>query len=81
MLFLLAMEPLHMLFKKAQEVGLLKKPIPICDAFRSSLYADDATLFVNPSKEDLATTDFILQIFAKASRLVTNLQKTQYFSI
>jgi hypothetical protein len=75
------MESLHMLFKKSQELGLLKKLSPVFDAFRSSLYADDATLFINPLKQDLATTDFILQIFAEASGLVTNFQKTHYFPI
>jgi hypothetical protein len=44
--FLLAMEPLHMLFNKAQEMGLLKKLSSVCDAFRVLLYADDATLFL-----------------------------------
>jgi hypothetical protein len=40
------MEPLHMLFNKAQEMGLLKKLSSVCDAFRVLLYADDATLFL-----------------------------------
>jgi hypothetical protein len=53
MLFLLAMEPLHLLFKKAQECGLLGQLSPSCDACRVSLYADDAALFINPSKEEL----------------------------
>jgi hypothetical protein len=33
MLFLLAMEPLHMLFKKAQDVGLFQKLSPLYDTF------------------------------------------------
>jgi hypothetical protein len=53
MLFLLAMEPLHMLFKKAQDVGLLQKLSPLCDTFRVSLYADDAALFLNPDKKEM----------------------------
>jgi hypothetical protein len=43
------MEPLHMLFKKAQEVGLLKKLSHVCDTFRMSLYTDDVSMFINPS--------------------------------
>jgi hypothetical protein len=43
MLFFLAMEPLHRLFKKAREVGLLNKISRSCDNFRISIYADDAS--------------------------------------
>jgi hypothetical protein len=41
MLFLLAMEPLHRLFQKAQQLGLLENLNKACDTFRVSLYADD----------------------------------------
>jgi hypothetical protein len=81
MLFQLAMEPLQLLFRKAQEMGLLWKLHPICDAFRVSMNADDAALFLNPTKHDLDISDFILKIFSEASGLVTNLSKTQYFPI
>jgi hypothetical protein len=53
MLFLLAMEPLHMLLKKAQDAGLLQKLSPLCDTFKVSLYADDAALFLNPDKKEM----------------------------
>jgi hypothetical protein len=81
MLFLLVMEPLHILFKKAQEMGLLKKLSSVCDAFKVLLYADDATPFINPTKQDLTSTNFILHIFAEANGLITNLQKTNYYPI
>jgi hypothetical protein len=45
MLFLLVMEHLQLLYRKA---------------FRVSMYVDDATLFINPSNHDLQVTDFIL---------------------
>jgi hypothetical protein len=41
MLFLLVMEPLHRLFKKAQDLGLLGNRSSSCVTFRMSLYADD----------------------------------------
>jgi hypothetical protein len=81
MLFLLAMEPLNLLFKKAQECGLLGKLSSVCDMCRIFSYADDATLFINPTKDDLIVTYHILSIFAQASGLVTNMSKTQYFPI
>jgi retron-type reverse transcriptase len=50
MLFILAMDPLQRMLDKATHVGLLN-PIgaePI--KFRTSLYADDAALFVHPTR-------------------------------
>jgi hypothetical protein len=81
MLFLLAMEPLHMLFKKAQQANLLDKLNPVCDAFRVALYADDAAVFIKPNVVELKVTDHILQLFADASGLIANMSKTQYFPI
>jgi hypothetical protein len=81
MLFLLAIEPLHLLFRKAQEQGILKKLVSECDALRVSLYTDNATLFINPSEAELQVTNSILQIFAEASGLKTNLTKTQCYPI
>jgi hypothetical protein len=81
MLFLLAMEPLHRLFKRAQEVGLLSKVTRSCDNFRLSLYADAAALFIKPTSNELEATHCILDIFAGASGLKTNMEKTQFFPI
>jgi hypothetical protein len=81
MLFLLAMVPLHMLFKKAQDVGLLQKLSPLCDTFRVSLYADDVALFLNPDKKEMRVMEHMLKLFADASGLSTNLDKTQFFLI
>jgi hypothetical protein len=48
MLFFLAMEPLHRLFKRAQDWGLLKELSTGCDTFRISVYADDVAVFIRP---------------------------------
>jgi hypothetical protein len=76
MLFLLAMEPLQLLFKKVVQTQLITKLTPDCDSFRVSLYADAAALFLKPSRDDLNVMNCILQLFADATGLVTNLNKT-----
>jgi hypothetical protein len=53
MLFLLAMELLQLLFKKAQQLGALSI-LKNCDSnLRMSMYADYAAVFINPSPSDL----------------------------
>jgi hypothetical protein len=81
MMFLLAMESLHRLFLKAQEMGLLEVISKGCQAFRVSLYADDAAVFIKSTPEDLCVTNNILKFFAEASGLVTNMEKTQFYPI
>jgi hypothetical protein len=81
MLFLLAIEPLHMLFKAAQAIGVLDKLSHDCEMFRVSLYVDDAALFINPSAKDFQATIQILKIFVEASGLSTNMVKTRFFPI
>jgi hypothetical protein len=56
MLFLLAMEPLHMLFKAAQDAGVLDKLSLVCERFRVSLYVDDDAVFINPIAKDFQAT-------------------------
>jgi hypothetical protein len=48
-----AMEPLHRLFKKAQDIGLLDRVSKNYEKFRVSLYADTVALFIKPSRHDL----------------------------
>jgi hypothetical protein len=81
MLFLLAIEPLHLLFKKAQDQRILKKLPSVGDALKILLYADAAALFINPNEDDLHAINSILQFFVEASRLKTNLSKTQFYPI
>jgi hypothetical protein len=81
MLFLLAMEPLHLLFRKAHEVHLLQKLRPNCDTCKVSLYVDDATLFIRPNEQELHVVDTILQIFSDTFGLVTNMAKTHFYPI
>jgi hypothetical protein len=60
---------------------MLQRLAPICDAFRVSLHADDATLFINPSHSDLQATNFILIFFAEVNGLNANMAKTQFYPI
>jgi hypothetical protein len=81
MLFLFVIEPLHLLFKKAQENFLIQKLSPCCDTFRISMYADDASLFLNPIEKEMKVMEYIMNLFADASGLNTNMSKTQFFPI
>jgi hypothetical protein len=62
-------------------VGLLYKVSKGCEAFRISLYVDDATIFIKPSEKDLKVTNTILSIFAEANVLITNMDKTEFYPI
>lgn len=54
MLFLLAMEVLNALLAKAEGVGVLS-PLPCRGVrFRTSMYADDVIIFVNPTPTELS---------------------------
>jgi hypothetical protein len=81
MFFLLAMEPLHRLFQKARQCGLLGNLSQNYLRFRTSLYADDASIFIQPSPQEFRVSISILHFFAEASGLTTNLSKTEVFPI
>jgi hypothetical protein len=80
-LFLLAMEPLHISFKKAQDLGLVDSLSVSCDTFRMSLYADNVVAFINPTEKDMKTAVEIMNIFESASGLKANMNKTEWFPI
>lgn len=81
MLFILAMEPLHLIFKAAEEALILKKIDPRRQRFRCSFYADDVALFIPPEAQELTTVKNILHTFARISGLHTNPSKTEVFPI
>jgi retron-type reverse transcriptase len=49
LLFILAMEPLHRLIRRAHQMRLLTRLSEGIDEYRISMYADDAALFIAPS--------------------------------
>jgi hypothetical protein len=75
---MLAIELLHLLLKKAQEMELLGHLAKSCERFRISLYADDVALFIRPMQQDLQITQQILTIFTEASCLKINLEKPNF---
>jgi hypothetical protein len=81
MMFLLAMEPLHILFKKSQESELLDKVSKGCQSFSVSLYADDARVFIKLTEHERMVTSCILQLFSQASGLVSNMKKLSFYPI
>ena len=81
MLFILAIDPLQRILDLATRHGILS-PLPLTTAkLRTSLYADDAAIFINPSREELMAIKDILQAFGRASGLVTNLEKSSIHPI
>jgi hypothetical protein len=81
MLFILAMDPLQRVLDIATSQGLLQ-PIgadPI--KLRTSLYANDAALFLRPSQHDMTNLQHILQCFGEATGLFTNMQKSEMYPI
>jgi hypothetical protein len=81
MLFILAMDPLQRMLDLAIKHGIIS-PLPISAArWRITMYADDAAIFINPSKDDLETLKEILQIFGTSSGLHINIQKSSIHPI
>ena len=81
MLFILAMEPLQRLFELATRDGDLTPFTRSSAKLRLTLYADDAAIFLNPTKEDVQETMHILSCFGTASGLLTNINKSAVYPI
>lgn len=78
MLFVLVMEALNALIMQVDDFGLfssLQSPTIKC---RASLYDDDLVVFLRPSNRDLHLMRGILELFANASGLTTNISNFQF---
>ena len=76
LLFVLAIDPLHHLLNKATAQGHLQ---PICGSaptIRTSLYADDAAIFVKPTRGDVQFLASSLAAFGEVTGLHTNCTKS-----
>jgi len=81
MLFILAMDPLQRLLDLATQYGILTR-LPFTAAkWRTSMYADDAAIFINPIKEDVEDVKIILEAFGTFLGLHINLQKSSVHPI
>ena len=81
MLFILAMEPLHLMLQRATDQGLL---LPINNRrakLRISLFADDAAIFLNPTTEEVQAVRNILCSFGTVSGLITNMEKSAVYPV
>jgi hypothetical protein len=81
MMFVIVMEVLNGLFRKANELSLYHSLGVRENPFRMSLYGDDLAIFVSPLNQDLQPTRGILDIFQAASGLACNINKSQLVSI
>ena len=77
LLFVLAIDPLHHILRKATEQGHLHEIGGRAPTIRTSLYVDDAAIFVAPKKEDIDFLASTLDQFGMVTGLVTNCNKSQ----
>jgi hypothetical protein len=81
MLFILAIDPVQRILELATRQGILS-PLPLNTTnLRTSLYADAAAIFINPSRDEIVAVKDILHAFGCASGLVTNLEKSSIHPI
>jgi len=81
LLFILAMEPLQRMLDLATEQGLLSPIRNINAKIRTSLFADDAVIFLNPVGSEVQVVARILASFGVASSLITNTDKSAVYPI
>ena len=81
MFFILAMDPLQRLLDMATHQGILTPLPPVAAKWRTSMYADDAAIFINPIKEDVEAIQTILEAFGNFSVLHINLHKSSIHPI
>ena len=81
MLFILAIDPLQKMLDLATQNGILT-PMPLATAkLCTSLYANDAAIFLNPNRGELQAVKDMLQMFGEVTGLITNLEKSSIHPI
>jgi hypothetical protein len=78
LMFVLTMEALNALFQLAEERLLLTSLRSPKIQHRASLYADDLVIFLSSVVQDLRAVGMIMETFAGASGLHTNIHKCQF---
>jgi hypothetical protein len=76
LLFVIAIDPLTQLFEEATRLGLLTKLRGRGVVLRTSLYVDDAAVFVAPIKQDVQNLAAILQRFGTVGLCTNFLQSS-----
>ena len=81
LLFVLAIDLLQCLLHLATEAGILSRVTKARLRLRTSLYADDAIIFIKPDKGELESLAALLHLFGEATGLRTNIQKSSIVPI
>ena len=81
LLYIIAIDPLHKILDLASRKGLFHKICGRGVAVRTSLYSDDAAVFMAPIKKDIDNLATILHLFGNVTGLVTNFQKSSVVPI
>lgn len=81
MLFVMVMEAITALIKRADELQLFTPLGPGLIKQRASLYADDMAIFLKPEERDLELMRSLLDLFAASTGLRTNVDKCQFSPI
>jgi hypothetical protein len=76
LLFDIAIEQLQRILQVATEQGMLSRLPGKGAHFRTSLYADDAAIFIAPTYDDVSNLARILCNFGSVTGLVTNVEKS-----
>jgi hypothetical protein len=81
LLFVLAIDPLQAILDKSTENGDLHRLWGRATTLRTSLYANDAVIFMAPRKHDMEMPSRILKDFREVTGLLTNVQKSMVVPI
>jgi hypothetical protein len=81
LLFVIAIDMLTQILDQATTLGLIQKLRGRGKILRTSLYADDAAVFVTPFKEEIQNLATILDGFGNVTGLCTNFQKSSVVPI
>ncbi|KAF0912004.1 hypothetical protein E2562_012812 [Oryza meyeriana var. granulata] len=77
LLFILAIDPLNQILDKATDKGYLTALNGRTARPRTSLYANDAAIFIRPTTQDMRNLARILSLFGEVTGLRTNMEKSQ----
>ena len=81
LLFDIAIDPLQAILERATTSGALHSLRGRITRMRTSLYADDAVIFLAPIKEDVEALSRILNGFGEVTGLIKNVQKSSFVPI
>jgi hypothetical protein len=80
-LFILVIDTMQHILQRSTEEGLLTPLRDRVARVRLSLYANDAALFLNPTKQDVDNTMEIMRRFGNATGLCMNMEKSAVLPI